>query len=142
MSFYSFFKPQAVLEYANMRKNSHTFVKHFLCHLSDVIEDANTTTHVSVSKDVNHVEDLAATFPDLEQRLQVNRASYDCKAPLSRTRWWWCCCGGIVSHLKSGHVCILYAQITVATMLFYWKIQFTSYSAHNSISTHTSRQIC
>lgn len=127
-----------------MKRNSHKSHKmccqtFSVCHLSNAIDDANTTAHVSVSKDANHVEDLAATFPDLEQRLQVNRACNDCKAPLSRTRR---CCGGIVLHLKSGHVCILYTRITVATMLFYWKIQFTLYSAHNSISTHTSQQIC
>lgn len=44
-------------------------------HSANVIGDTNTVTkYVSVSIDVNDVEDLAPTFPDLEQRLQVNRA--------------------------------------------------------------------
>lgn len=70
--------PQAVL-YRNAKTSSHksqmckeTFSVDDLVHL---IEDTNRVTgYVSVSIDVNDVEDLAPTFPDLEQRLQVNRA--------------------------------------------------------------------
>lgn len=44
-------------------------------HLIHVIEEGNRATeYVCPSTDVNDVGDLAPTFPDLEQRLQVNRA--------------------------------------------------------------------
>lgn len=50
---------------------------HFLFIIEqNVISDTSMITeYVSVSIDVNDVEDLAPTFLDLEQRLQVNRAT-------------------------------------------------------------------
>lgn len=73
------FSPQAVIciTAKNSSHKSHQIFHETLSvyHLANVIGDTNITTeYISVSIDVNDVEDLAPTFPDLEQRLQVNRA--------------------------------------------------------------------
>lgn len=78
--FLSLFLPQAVIciMVKNSSHKSHQVFHDTLSvyHLASVISDTNIITeYASVSIDVNDVEDLAPTFLDLEQRLQVNRAT-------------------------------------------------------------------
>lgn len=74
------FLPQAVI-CIMVKNNTHKSHQIFhdtlsVYHLANVISDTNLISeYVSVSIDVNDVEDLAPTFLDLEQRLQVNRAT-------------------------------------------------------------------